>query len=238
MCELVHKMIRKKPEERYANGKEIIDDLKKVLRAIKDGDDTASELTLTEFPILVEPEEPVVEAVKPLSQRFYDIIFLREGFRKYILLWLLLAGVSFGISMTFRSNPLEVAPRMANRDEPISVLYSDAISEWDNESLWLITLEKCEKSKDTQYLPKVYEHLTRLYVNSGRFTEAKSTCNKWIDLEKNKVRGYLLMALIAHLEDQDEKSKMILEREVLPHRDSLDRNYSSLLNRLIEDTET
>ncbi len=229
VCELVHKMIRKKPTERYSNGKEIIDDLKKIIRALKEGDDAAVELTLTEFPVV---EDLTTDVRKPFSQQLMSIILLKQGFKKYLALLVLLLVVSFGISWTFRTNPFRVPARIENNEDPISELYAEAISERNDENLWLKTLKQCDKPENSNYKPKVYEHLTRMYIDSGRFSEAKDACEKWIDLEQNKARGNLLLALIAHLENKPDQSKLILEREVIPYQKSLDRFYRNLLNQL------
>jgi serine/threonine protein kinase len=168
MGEIVHKMMARKPEDRYQHAREITQDLKRVARVLKEDQADATMSSKSSKAIAVVP-----------ARNWRDGFFQWSLARHAIILAVaaaLVAGGSAAVGWWLRpKDPLAVTGK---RQDPVPKL-ATAKEQFDrarnglptDEAAWLAVLNFFPD--DRTYTPEAKERLAVLYLRTHRLDEAK-----------------------------------------------------------------
>ena len=169
MGEIVHKMMARMPADRYQHAREIIQDLKRVARVLKE-----------EQPDALTAAKPSKKEVSPEPAGNWRESFFRWSLARHAILLsataILIAGGSAALGWWLRPrDPLAVR---STRQDPVPKLHT-AKEQFDrarnalptDEDAWRAVLQYFPE--DRTYTPEAKEHLAVLYLRAHRLDEAK-----------------------------------------------------------------
>jgi eukaryotic-like serine/threonine-protein kinase len=168
MGEIVHKMMARKPEDRYQHAREITQDLKRVARVLKEErPDTAGASESSKLSLVKSPGT--------WRDGFFKWTFARHAIVLAVAA-MLLAGGSAALGWWLRpKDPLAVTGK---RQDPVTKLATakEQFSRASNglptdEAAWLAVLNFFPE--DRTYTPEAKERLAVLYLRTHRLEEAK-----------------------------------------------------------------
>ncbi|MCA8986760.1 MAG: serine/threonine protein kinase [Planctomycetaceae bacterium] len=204
VCEVVHKMMAKKVNDRYQDAGELLQDLKKLAKVIQG---EPGEVSLSAFESNTgQVSEATV--LKPANR-------LKSGpsIRKFILIGLLflVAGGALGVAARPRLNA-EPALNAVQRDSAREQ-FADAMLEGNSEDAWkALRVHHANTAERWQ----AEERLAILYLNQGRLDEASHLFETFIEQDANDrfnlvPVGYAGRAIIATMKGNYSQSDTILE---------------------------
>ena len=231
---VVHKMMAKRPDDRYPDAAAVLEDLRLIARALKQDPQEAAE-TLAKFNGLVPqsalPPRGLWGRVSRWSMRRRVAVLLGLG--------LVVGGSAAGIGWWMRpTNPLELPPRLearipqhATADAQYRYALWGATSDQEEEA-WRAVVDFFADDADP-YVWRAREQLGILYLRSLRLTDAgrifdefarAGELNNRPDLRARAEAG---KAIIANLQGDYSRSQEIIDRRL-----ALQDGSDALLNHL------
>jgi tRNA A-37 threonylcarbamoyl transferase component Bud32 len=160
VCDLIHRMMAKQPEQRYPDAATVLEDVRKLIKAIKD-EGRADQVKLAELDV-------AAAAPKTFAGR-HPILTLT-------LLSLLVAGASAGIGWWLRPADPRLIPAPADfgiKKTDAEQMYLQAMFDGDNEDAWLALIHHWkDQPSAAQWVARAHEQLALLYLRDK---------NRWPD---------------------------------------------------------
>ena len=192
LCQLVHKMMSKDPDDRYSNAQAVLEDLRNIARALQEQPDGAADLSLSQFGM---PTISSAKTTEPLGTRLLQWCRSHQT-AAFVLSALFVGTAAAGIGCTMRpANPFEFASEgnittgaIRKRNTP-GEQYGVAMTLVNDEEAWRAVIEYHQK--DTFFRPRAMVQLAFLYLRTGRQAEAEVLL---IELERMGENDNFLMA--------------------------------------------
>ncbi len=202
VAKLIQRMMAKDPDKRYADAGVLLSEIKRIMKALHAGQD---EISLSAFDAVTD------EVKKPrmtLSVNWKPKQFIILG-----LLFLIL-GAAAGYAARPKLGPVEKAPlHNITKHDAAREQFADAMLQGTNEDAWKAVIEYHPLSQERR---KAEERLAILYLNQGRFDEAKKIFETFIeqrtsgDKDDFAPRGFAGRAVIAAMKKEYTTSDVIL----------------------------
>jgi eukaryotic-like serine/threonine-protein kinase len=240
LCGVVHRMMAKKPEDRYPDAGEIVQDLKLIGRALKQEPREAAE-TLAKFegllPASALPATGAWDRISRWSVRRRIVVLAGLG--------LVVGGIAAGIGWWLRPpNPLETPTRAVSRiaqvgsaDSQYNVALLGLSGTEDEVDAWQAVIDFFPD--DPRYPWLAREQLGMIYLRSLQLEEADRIFKTFINEGArsaqpalNRARGEAGLAIIANLRGEYARSQEIIRRKLMPGEGS-----ESLVNQLDSSSE-
>ena len=221
LCQLVHKMMAKEPDDRYPNAQAVLEDLRNIAKALQEQPDGVADLNLSQFGM---PTISSTETTEPLGTRFLQWC-MRHQTTAFVLLSLFVGTAAAGIGWTMRpADPFKLSSEGTNTTGAIrkrntaGEQYAAALIDVDNEASWRAVINNF--SDDIHYTPRAMIQLAFLLLDDGRYNEADEWFTKIAQLGEND--NFLLLhalagkAVIASLKGDYKSSDKIIVLDLLP----------------------
>jgi len=229
VCELVHKMMAKQPEDRYPDARSVMRDLRQIARAVKAQPDDALKLSLSS---LQSPEQ------RPsLFSRFFGWSG-RKQLITFVIACLLTGSLAAGAGWLLRPGDpflIPAKPAKTPRLDTAGKQFARAVMLVDDEEAWKAVGENFPA--DTFYLPRAQQQLAALYLQQNRLDEASALFGYFVSTAgldpEYKARGFAGQAVIASLRGENSESQRIIVDDVLPVNKLLDRQMAELVRQAI-----
>ncbi|MCH7512264.1 MAG: protein kinase, partial [Chloroflexi bacterium] len=170
LCQLVHKMMAKEPDDRYPNAQTVLEDLRKIAKALQEQPDGAADLSLSQFGM---PTISPAKTTAALGTRFLQWCRSHQT-TAFVLTAFFVGTVAAGIGWTMRpADPFKFPSEGNNTTNAITKRdtageqYSAAIIDVDNEASWRAVMDYFPD--DTIYTPKAMIPLAFLLLDDGRY---------------------------------------------------------------------
>lgn len=233
VCRLVHKMMEKNPDERYQSASALVDDLEKILAALKDNPTKLARMRLADS-----------DVAPPSWDWFHRVSHwsLKRQIVTALGLFLLVTGASAAVGYFTRpADPFQAPPAVKKKQIPRK---ATAFEQWryaallvEDEDAWKAVIDNFPESKDREWRRTARLGLAMLYLHQRRLGEAEKIFRDFtVEDDKNEVlkaRGYAGLAVIASLRGQHQQSQKIILDDFDPFRDKLDDRQ---LRRYVEET--
>lgn len=225
VCDMVHKMMAKKPQKRYQDAAEILEDIKKIQAATQKGEDV--KIHVEEF--VDEPVERKKRKSKPVSWHL--------SVTRFVLACLAMLAVGAGVGWAMRTeNLLREKPRKQS-EQPLATIqqqYDKARILANDETAWMDVIHHPDNSRVEKDRAK--EQLALIYLQSRRFDEAGKIFQDFTSrgiLHKDLLaKGLAGQAVIASLEGDVNKSHNLISLQLKQVSDKL----NGTLRELVLDT--
>ncbi|MCH7688272.1 MAG: protein kinase [Planctomycetes bacterium] len=221
LCQLVHKMMAKEPDDRYPNAQAVLEDLRNIAKALQEQPDGAADLSLSQFGM------PTISSAKtkaPLGMRFLQWCRSHQT-AAFVLTAFFVGTAAAGIGWTMRpADPFKFPSEGNNTTGPIRIRdtaeeqYAAAIIDVDNEASWRAIIDNFPD--DITYTPKAMIQLAFLLLNDGRYNQADELFTRIAQLGENdnflKAHALAGKAIIASLKGDYKSSDKIIVLDLLP----------------------
>ncbi|HUG89513.1 MAG TPA: protein kinase, partial [Planctomycetaceae bacterium] len=240
LCAVVHKMMAKKPDDRYPDAAAIVQDLKLIAKALKQDPQEAAE-TLAKF-------DGMVPASALPSRGLWDRLSrwsLRRAALALTALGIVVGGAAAGLGWWLRpGNPLETPPRTMSRIPKLSspeAQYTVALWGYpgeQEEEAWQAVIDFFADDADSEYPWMAREQLGIIYLRSLRLDAAARIFEEFLrsgqlqGKPERRARGEAGRAIIANLRGDYAGSQEIIDRRLAP-----DAGSEALLNHLESSSE-
>ena len=232
---IVHKLLAKKPDERYASPRELLRDLRQV--RVPGLDDEAWDETLA-----VEGLESVVSGGRRAGDRLAAVmktsalktLDLRKSRKRWI--GVLIAAFVFGALLAWgaRERPLLVRHKSTEIPKYPSAREQFLVAQLQpsHQEEWLASVEKFYPN-DEFFALRAQQELARLYLRTQRSAEALAICQKLVKLTdpteaEFKAFGLAGMAVVYSLTGKSEQAAKAMA-ELAPLRAKLDPRMGALV---------
>lgn len=219
LCQIVHRMMARKPEDRYQDAASLLKDLRRVEQELRERPETAAEFAFRDRldPLDLSGSTPWWERAADWSRR--------RRWTAYALgcAGVLLVAAAFGIAAR-PADPLESEPPPAAKVRPAATAetqYKAALLVAPHdEQQWQAVIN--HPSEDVEYRRKAQEQLGLLYLRQLRLDDAEGVFQELAGLNDEAPEfaeiGTAGLAVIASLRGDHKKSHEILENEAAPLR--------------------
>ncbi len=242
LCEIVHKMMHKKADDRYQTAQSVLTDLRRVAKALKQQPETAAQLSLSQFETDTAPP-------KERRQRFVRSCTKRP-LLLFVVLFVLLGSASAGVGWLLRPrNPFD-KPAVSYFDVQKQATAKDqflmAMRAINDEDAWRAVIEffPIKKFPDAVFeYRRAQERLAMLYLSTRQYEKAEDLFKKLASLGSEhaelRVKGVAGLAVIASLKDDYQESqriigvKLIPDMKLLPRPRQLDPVMEGLIHEAI-----
>lgn len=221
VCNLIHRMMAKKPEDRFPDAGVLLAEIKRIAKALQSDQ---GEVSLSAFDAVTGEVEPPVRVKKSRPP------WKKKQFVALGLVFLILgSAVGWGARPRFGAAELDATKRDNAREQ-----LAEAMLLGSSEDAWKAIRQY---HPNTEERWRGEERLAILYLNQGRFTEASRIFNTFIEQgagndKFNLVpRGHAGLAVIACLKGNYRESDNIL-RDYLR---TLSTNLDGPMRELIRD---
>jgi len=233
LCLAVHKMMAKKPDDRYPNAETVLNDLNQIAQTLTQSSGSTAELSLSDFDFAIE------------STASHTRTTLTSRLRRPAVLLptaCLLAGLSAAVvgRVSQPADPFaEPAPVSVSRQDSVLDQYYFALSNPNDERGWRAVAEHFPE--DSRYLQLAQQQLLRLYLQDDRFGEALELCDVFVnrsDVPMLQAKGLTARAVIASVRGRHSESQRIIEKDLQPFREHLDESDRELVLQTISENRT
>ena len=214
---IVSRMMAKELDERYSSADEVLNDIRRVIKAIRQ----AERPTQVDASALEEVAVGKRES-RQLSRRSAIVLLA--------LLFLVTAGASAGVGWLTRpadplstpaAEPRDIRKLASGRDQYIHAMFLG-----DNEDAWKAVIEYGDLVQDRGWIRRAQEQLALMYLKDrSRWDDAKKmlTTLQSFSRESNRYRAEALVgkAALAAYQGQHQKAKNILQSQLGRLRDEL-----------------
>lgn len=233
VCRLVHKMMAKNPDDRYQSAAAIVDDLGKIIAALKDNPAKLARMRLAD------------SDVAPPSWDWFRRIAhwsLRRQIVAVLGMFVLVSGSAAAVGYFTRPNdPFQTPPAEQDKQIPRK---ATAAEQWhyaallvNDEDAWKAIIEYFPEPKDREWSRTARQGLAMLYLHQRRLDESEKIFRDFTtEDDKNEVlkaRGFAGLAVIAALRGEHQKSQKIILDDFDKYRDKL---TDQQLRRFVEET--
>ena len=232
LCHVVHKMMAKKPEDRYPDALSVCKELAAIEKSVKtSGGET--ELTLGEL-------EPTPSLSRSWSERLVEALGTNQWLPKPVL-WA--CGVTFVVfaligRVTAPRNPLRTPAASVSRiekQESAAAQFYLAMTLGDDEDAWLAVERYFPEAQREVQLAR--SHRAVLYLRQHRLEEARTLFAELAALRNVdadlRAKGLAGLAIVASLEGKAQEAQRIIASELAPLRDRLDDQMRQLLDAAV-----
>ena len=216
LCQIVHKLIEKKPETRYQSATDLAADLRALSNTLRTGTASAVKKDLAAF--TVARKVPRVDHAAEMVSGFFGWSFRKHALM-LLLAFLLLGSVSAAAGWITRpANPLDTAPA----DEKVERA-PDAWGQFRAATIansvenWRAVIDYFPEN--ATFTPTAKVRLAVLYLQQGKLSEAEAlfrslTTASSLD-PRHKANGYAGLATLAAVRDDKETYQKIVQRDIL-----------------------
>ncbi len=229
LCHIVHKMMAKEPQQRYADAKSVLADLRRVEKSIRDNPQAAAaDVTIADFdPVMDTQQLASVSASHRLLQWA-----VRHPLVTFFGSCLAVAALSAALVLSLRPpDPRNSSPTTLPAKATIQEQYELAQRLIDDEDAWLAVIH--HQRPDPQILQSVREQLALLYLRELRFAEAQQIFDDFATMDDETIRdkGLAGMAIAASLKQNYQMSRQLIKSKELlrPNRINPDSDLGKLL---------
>jgi serine/threonine-protein kinase len=232
ICDVISRMMAKKPENRYPSAESVLKDLKRIKKAVQDGDDP-QEVDLGEFDTTVAPSYSTPLAI-PLWRRdlVRQLVFC-------IGTAVLVAGIFGFIGWSTRArDPFQTPPptsriaRLATAEQQFYLAFSLV----DNIEAW----EAVPANFPNAFLETriAREKLAFLYLRADRFSDAERLFEQFIsETDRDPAlaaKGHAGLAIVAVRRSQYKRALQIVEFDLKPLENHLDPETREFVLKAVE----
>ncbi|MCH7990346.1 MAG: serine/threonine protein kinase [Planctomycetes bacterium] len=221
LCQLVHKMMAKEPDDRYPNAQTVLEDLRKIAKALQEQPDGAADLSLSQFGM---PTISPAKTTAALRTRFLQWCRNHQT-TAFVLTAFCVGTVAAGIGWTMRpADPFDARSVTNGTAQGIQIhkkvgdQYYQALIDVDNEASWRAVIDNFPD--DITYTPKAMIQLAFLLLDNGRYNEADELFTRIAQLGENdnflKAHALVGKAVIASLKGDYKTSDKIIVLELVP----------------------
>ncbi len=216
LCHVVHRMMAKKPADRYADAGAVLRDLKEISSALKQNVELSS-LTLSGFNFQpVAAKKSIFERLGKLSRGW--LLAAYGG----VCLLLLACGIGLGW-LTRPVPPLSTPPAKASNAPPmpsaIAQLELARYPEYRNdEDYWMAVITGFESEADAEIRMAAYEQLGLLYLRTLKLEKARHVFELLLKRgvpplkDESAIRGQAGMIVLASLNNQPARVEELLRQ--------------------------
>lgn len=221
LCHVVHRLMAKKPADRYPDAGTVLRDLKEIAAALKQNIDPAL-LTLSGFDYRpVTPKKSVMQRLGQLS--------LGWLLAAYFGLCLLLLATGIGIGwLTRPAPPLATMPTKSTDVPPLDTATKQLELARqpgfrDDEDAWMAVITGFDSESDAQVRLDAYEQLGLLYLRTLKLEKARHVFQLLVErgvpplVDESAIRGQAGMIVLASLNGQPARVEELLRQ--FPHED-------------------
>jgi serine/threonine protein kinase len=243
LCQLIHKMMAKEPDDRYPNAHTVLEDLRNIAKALQEQPEGAVDMSLSKFGI---PTISSVETKSPLGMRSLQWCRGHQT-AAFVLCALFVGTTAAGIGWTMRpADPFNTSADTNGTSQEIQIRetaleqYSAAIIDVDNEASWRAVIDNFRD--DIIYTPKAMIQLAFLLLDDGRYNDADELFTNLAQLGENdnflKLHALAGKAIIASLRGDYKSSDKIIALDLVPLLKKVQpqNRLNSKANQLISET--
>ncbi len=248
LCQIVHKMMARNPDDRYPDAQAILNDLRRVSKMLKDPADDTAEISLPEIAQASSGKSQPAKTRSINTRRLPSlpsIAFLNQSLKKQLAMFavaaLLIGSASAALGWWMRpGNPL-AAPRPQNGSptpaESFEKRYFEASTRNDEEDAWQAVVDYPNATTAQQRIQlSAKERLAIIRLKKGDFPEAEALFTDLVTYsyqdERLKAVGLAGLAILAALKEDYRESQRILEGELR----SLQRHLNGELRGDLQET--
>ena len=235
LCRIVHKMMAKEPQQRYADAKSVLADLRRVEKSIRDNPQAAAaDVTIADF-------DPVLDTQQLASVSASHRILQWAGRHPLVAFFgscLTVAVLSAAVVFSLRPpDPRKSSPTTLPAKATIQEQYEHAQRLIDDADAWLAVIH--HKRPDPEILQPAREQLALLYLRKLWFSEAQEIFDDFATMDDETIRdkGLAGMAIVASLKQNYQKSRRLIETKELLRPDRINPD-SDLGKLLLESNDT
>ena len=214
LCAIVHKMMAKWPQQRYADARSIIQDLKRLSQSIeKNPQADAVDIAIGEL----KPATSTVSA-KTSSRWSPGLLWV-----VFLMVCLVVGGSFAAIGWWLRpQNPLQTPAATLPPQTTIEEQFDFAQILGDDEDAWRAVMDYSPGNLRYQQLAKV--QLGVLYLRTLQYDDAKNIFDELAALgdDELKAKGWAGIAVLAALQGDHEQSRQLIETRLSTMRAHLD----------------
>ena len=215
LCHVVHRLMAKKPADRYADASAVLRDLREISSALKQNVEPSS-LTLSGF------HSRPVAAKKSVFERLGQ---LSTGWllAAYAGVCLILLAIGIGVGwLTRPAPPLSTRPAKASNapSMPSAIAQMELARHPDyrnDEDYWMAVITEFKSESDAEIRLAAYEQLGLLYLRTLKLEKARHVFELLLKRgvpplkEQSAIRGQAGMIVLASLNDQPARMKELLQ---------------------------
>lgn len=243
ICDIVHKMMARNPDDRYPDAHALLADLRKLSKQLKEGSGEIPQMSLS---------SPQIPQLASDSMAFHWISrALRSPFFRWPLsrhlatllgVALLVGGSSAALGWWLRpSNPLQTPAKedaSFAKQNSVEEQYARAMLA-DTEEAWQSILVHFPDGDGTRHYRRLaQERLAWLALSQDQLDEARTLYTELASLGKEDQRfeaaGLAGKAVIASLQGNYEESQRIIASDLLPKADRLNAEMARMVRDTIE----
>jgi tRNA A-37 threonylcarbamoyl transferase component Bud32 len=221
LCQLVHKMMAKEPDNRYSNAQTVFEDLRKIAKALQEQPGGVTDLSLSQFGM---PTIPSAKTTEPFGTRFLQWCMSHQTMA-FVLSAFFVGTAAAGIGWTMRpADPFDAPPitngisQEVQKRQNVVDQYSQALIDVDNEASWRAVIDNFPD--DTIYRPKAMIQLAFLLLDDSRYNEAADFFTRINQLGENdnflKLHALAGKAVIASLKGDYKSSDKLIHLDLVP----------------------
>ncbi len=206
VAKLVQRMMAKDPDKRYADAGALLSEIKRIMKALHAGQE---EISLTAFDAITSEEKKI--------RRKFSLNWNPKQFIAIGLLVLVLGAAAGYAARPKLGNPEKAPLNNVVKHDAAREQFADAMLQGTNEDAWKAVIKYHPLSDQRR---EAEERLAILYLNQGRFEEAKKIFDQFIeqgatgDKENFASRGFAGRAVIAAMKKQYITSDVILNNNL------------------------
>jgi len=228
VCDLVHRMMAKKPADRFTNAGQVLAEVRRLTKSLRSDSGPAN----------LEAFQTSSETVKEKST---SAIETKWGVKRFAVLSLLTLCLGAIAGWAARPRLPQDPPLNATKRDPARVQLVEAILLDHSEDAWKALREY---HPNTEERWRAEERLAILYLNQGRFAEAARLFDTFIEQHGENgdkfnlvPSGYAGKAVIAALAGDYSRSDTILKQNLKLLQDNLDGPMKPLVRETVEQNE-
>lgn len=217
VCDLIHRMMARKPEDRYQSAQAVVNDVRKLSKALRTGED--------------------IELLSVSDEQRPQGFPTRRPALVLTILCLLVFAVSSGMGWAFRpgippQNPMAIGksvPRLAGAREQ----YVHAMFQIDNEDAFRAVIQWFPDAKDRLWTQRAHEQLALLYLKDRRRhrdAEAELTAMRNLDPQDKRLQAQsrIGQAYLHVLNGNRDRAKLILQSDAADFEQYLQGSWREL----------
>ncbi len=217
LCQVVHRLMAKRPDQRYADAQAVLKNIKQIQTAIKEDLDPALlNLSGAEWDLeeLIPQKLTWLERISRWS--------LAQKIALYSAGCLTIAGISAGVGWLARpidplSQPASTQPKIPIKNTAAEQ-YNVALQSFaDDEDAWKAVIENFSAPGDMTYVYQAQEQLGVLYLRTLKLNQAENVFNAMSELPgeglaaEYRTKALAGQAVVAYLKEDHPRAEALLE---------------------------